>query len=199
MKPILIIYATREGQTRHIAEHMGSILNAQQYRCDLVDAAHIPPGFALTNYSAAIVSASLHLGRHEAEMKKFVERNRGELQQMPTLFFSVSLSEAGVEDVDAALPKRTQAQTDVQRTIERFIKETGWQPTHSKGVAGALTYSRYDFATRFVMKRVAKQWGMPTDTSRDYEFTDWEEVNRSVEELLEDIAHLESRGAGIPV
>jgi hypothetical protein len=30
MKPVLVIYATREGHTRHIAEDLGATLGAQQ-------------------------------------------------------------------------------------------------------------------------------------------------------------------------
>ena len=58
MKPILIIYATREGHTRHIAEHLGATLSARQRSFELIDAAHIPDGLSLTDYSAAILSAS---------------------------------------------------------------------------------------------------------------------------------------------
>src|SRR5689334_25291448 len=47
MKPILIIYATREGHTRHIAEHAGALLGARQTAFELVDAAHLPEGFSL--------------------------------------------------------------------------------------------------------------------------------------------------------
>ena len=37
-------------------------------------------------------------------------------------------------------------------------------------------YSRYGTLERFVMKRIAKRAGGGTDTSRDYEYTDWDEV-----------------------
>ncbi|MDZ7685538.1 MAG: hypothetical protein U5O39_11475 [Gammaproteobacteria bacterium] len=35
------------------------------------------------------------------------------------------------------------------------------------------------------MKRIAKQAGGDTDTSRDYEYTGWEQVERFAERLLE--------------
>jgi menaquinone-dependent protoporphyrinogen oxidase len=185
MKPILVIYATREGHTQRIAEHIRALLDSRQRTSELVDAAHLPQGFSLTNYSAAIVGASLHTGKHEPEMVKFVKRHLNELPQIPTLFLSVSLSERTVEDPHALAEKRAQAEADVERTIASFLKETGWRPSHVAAVAGALLYSKYNFVVRFIMKRIANKAGGPVDTSRDYEFTDWLKLDRLIEEFLE--------------
>jgi len=187
MKPVLVIYATREGHTRHIAEDLGATLSAEQRLFDVIDAAHIPGRFALGKYSAAIVSASLHLGKHEREIVKFVTDNLAELRQIPTLFLSVSLSEVTVEDSNAPPEERAEAQADVKRTIDDFLAETGWHPSHIAAVAGALLYSRYNFLIRFVMRRIAAKKGAPVDTSRDYEFTNWTKLHRLVEEFVQSI------------
>jgi hypothetical protein len=55
-------------------------------------------------------------------------------------------------------------------------------------VAGALLYSKYNPLVRFVMKRIAKEAGAATDTSRDYEYTDWVGLDRFVVELAEAFA-----------
>ncbi len=68
--------------------------------------------------------------------------------------------------------------------IGRFVAETGWAPAHVLPVAGALAYSRYNFLIRFVLKRIARANGAPTDTSRDYEFTDWQAVDNFVRDAL---------------
>ena len=47
-------------------------------------------------------------------------------------------------------------------------------------VAGALAYSQYNFLVKLVMKGIARRAGAPTDTSRDYEFTDWPAVDAFV-------------------
>lgn len=185
MQPILLIYATREGHTRHIAEHLGATLSAQQRSFELVDAAHIPEGFSLTKYGAAVVGASLHLGKHEPEMVRFVKHNLTELQPIPSLFLSVSLSEVTVEDAKAAPEKRAEAQANVERTIQSFRAETGWHPSHIAAVAGALPYRKYNLVTRFIMKRIAGKTGGPVDTTRDYEFTDWTKLDQSLEELIQ--------------
>jgi menaquinone-dependent protoporphyrinogen oxidase len=43
-------------------------------------------------------------------------------------------------------------------------------------VAGRLAYTQYGLLKRFVMRRIALKAGGPTDTSRDHEMTDWEQV-----------------------
>ena len=187
MKPVLVVYATREGQTRHIAEHLGAALVARQNPSAVLDAAHIPPGFTLTDYAGAMVCASLHMGKHEPEMVRFVKRHLAELQRIPTVFLSVSLAEAGVEDAHATPERVAEARAHVQRTTENFLTETGWRPGFTAAAAGALRYSQYNFVTRFIMKRIATKTGMPTDTVRDYEFTDWTKVDRLMAELIEGI------------
>jgi menaquinone-dependent protoporphyrinogen oxidase len=57
-------------------------------------------------------------------------------------------------------------------------------PARIVSVAGRLAYREYGFFIRWVMKRIAKKEGAPTDTSRDYELTNWEEVDA----LARDIA-----------
>ena len=185
MKPILLIYATREGHTRRIAEHLGALLAAQQRTFELVDAAQPPEGFSLAKYCAAIVGASLHAGKHEPEMAQLVKGHLNELQQIPTLFLSVSLSERTVEDPQAGAQKRAQAEADVARTIDSFLKETGWRPSNVAAVAGALLYSKYNFVVRFIMKRISRKAGGPVDTSRDYEFTDWTKLDLLIAEFVE--------------
>jgi len=180
MKPILLIYATREGHTRRIVEHVGAVLAAQQRSTEIIDAAHLPRGFSFAKYCSAIVAASLHLGKHEPEIARFVKRYLPELHQIPTLFLSVSLSERTVEDPQAPAEKRAQAEADVARTINSFLKQTGWRPSDVAAVAGALLYSKYNFLVRFIMKRIANKAGGPVDTSRDYEFTDWLKLDRLI-------------------
>jgi menaquinone-dependent protoporphyrinogen oxidase len=185
MQPILIVYATREGHTRHVAEHLGSVLAANQHPSEIVDAAHLPEGFSLRNYSAAILAASLHMFKYEREMTQFVKRRLAQLQPMFTVFLSVSLAERSIEDPASSPEHRAEAQKGLQQTVDRFLTETGWHPSRIAFAAGALMYSKYDFVTRFIMKRISKHEGGPVDTSRDYEFTDWAKLHQLVEELIQ--------------
>jgi len=122
----------------------------------------------------------VHAGHHESEMIAFVKRHRQALEQRQAVFVSVTLSEAGAEDVQKPKAIREQAAADARRMIDVFIQETGWTPARALPVAGALAYSQYNWLIRFVMKRIARKAGAPTDPSRDYEFTDWAALDRFV-------------------
>jgi menaquinone-dependent protoporphyrinogen oxidase len=183
-KPILVLYATREGQTRRIAEHLAATIRARDLSAEVVDARQVPPGFSVGAYEAAILTASVHLGKHEPEMVEFVKRHRAELERTPAAFLSISLSEAGAEDPAAPPERRAQSAADVERMIQEFLSETAWHPSHIHAVAGALLYTKYNFLVRFVMKIIAKRAGGSTDTSHDHEYTDWAALDRFVQELI---------------
>lgn len=96
MNPILVVYTTREGQTRRIAEHVAANLKRQGLSLNLLEGRYVPAGLSLGGYSAVILAASVHRGKHESEMVRFVRDRRTELQQLPTALLSASLSQAAL-------------------------------------------------------------------------------------------------------
>lgn len=141
MNPILVVYTTREGQTRRIAEHVAANLKQQGLSVNLLEGRYVPAGLSLGGYSAVILAASVHRGKHESEMVRFVRDRRTELQQLPTALLSVSLSQAGAQDTSAPPDRRSQAAADVKSMLTAFLAETRWHPTLAVPVAGALMYS----------------------------------------------------------
>jgi menaquinone-dependent protoporphyrinogen oxidase len=185
MDPIVVLYATREGQTRKIAEHVAGALRGHGLRADVVDAAALTEPFDLAGYGAAVLAASVHAGRHERELVAFVKRHLRQLERMPAAFLSTSLMEAGAEDSQRSPEARAEAAAHVQQMIDQFIAETGWQPSATLPVAGALLYTKYGFVLRFIMKRISKHQGGSTDTTHDHEYTDWRALDRFVDELVQ--------------
>lgn len=184
MKPILVIFATREGQACRVAEHVAETLRSQGRTVEVADVATLPEGFSLANYSAAMVTASVHLGRHEAEMLRFVKRHRAELERMPSAFLSVCLAQAGAENEALPPDKREESRRSAQRQIDAFLDACGWHPSLARPVAGALMYRKYNFAVRFMMKHIAHRSGGSTDTSNNHEFTNWTSLDEMASELL---------------
>jgi len=118
-------------------------------------------------------------------MIAFARRYCSELTLIDAAFVSVTLSEAGAEDMHRPEPDRQRSAADAQRMIDVFVDETGWRPAHALPVAGALAYTKYNFLVRFIMRRIARQAGAPTDTARDYELTDWPALDRFVERIAQ--------------
>lgn len=183
MKPYLVLYATREGHTELIAEHLRETMSSRGVAAHIVDAAQLPGNFRLEDYHGALIAASVHVQHHEKEVTHFVKQHREQLESMPTVFLSVSLSEAGAENPENSLEQRNKSAADVQRMIDRFLAETRWCPSRITAVAGALLYTKYNFLIRFIMKRIAAHEGGGTDTTRDYDYTDWAALDRLVDEL----------------
>jgi menaquinone-dependent protoporphyrinogen oxidase len=175
-----IFYATREGQGKRVAEHIAERLRTLRFDVDVRDVRDSPESIDTLPYELAFLVASVHVGHHEREIIRFVKAHRLDLARVDASFLSLTLSEAGAEDLAAPPEKREAAAADARRMIEVFVEETRWRPAHALPVAGALTYSKYNFLIKLIMKLIARRAGGPTDTSRDYEFTDWAAVDRFV-------------------
>jgi menaquinone-dependent protoporphyrinogen oxidase len=72
---------------------------------------------------------------------------------------------------------------ELDAIVHRFLDPIGWQPTIIKPVAGALLYTKYNIFMRWIMKRIARKAGGDTDTSRDYDYTDWNDLRMFADEF----------------
>lgn len=185
MKPILIIYATREGHTKRVAEYLADRIRSRALPVTVLELGELQGGFSLTHYSAAVIAASVHVGKHEYEAINFVKHHRADLNQMLTAFISVSLSQAGAQDERAGSESRDKAAADVQKMTDAFLAETQWHPTLIRPVGGALMYSKYNFVLRMIMKRIARRAGASTDTSRDHVFTQFRDLDDLATRLVD--------------
>src|SRR5579871_1823169 len=169
---VAVLYASFHDHTRLIAVHIAANLAACGFQVETRDV-RSAVAFESHAYAAAVLTAPVHLGRHHADMVAFVKKHRAALEQLPTAFVSVSLSEVGAEQSFVSPEQRKQSIADVQMMIDRFVADTHWHPTCVKPVAGAISYTHYNFPLRFGMKQIARKVGAGTDTSRDYDYTDW--------------------------
>jgi menaquinone-dependent protoporphyrinogen oxidase len=184
VKAIAVLYATREGQTCHIAERVAATLRARGFAVNVHDVAlDLPPDFDLAECAGAVLAASIHIGKHEKEMVAFVKKHRTELERTPSMLLSVSLAQAGVEDPSATPERKRRTAANVSKTIENFLRQTVWTPTRVHAVAGALLYRQYRLPLRLMMRFIAAMVGAATDTTRDHEYTDWQALDRYADEF----------------
>jgi menaquinone-dependent protoporphyrinogen oxidase len=168
MNQALVLYASTHGHTHKIAAR---IAHALEEAGALVDLRRADPKFDVSpaDYDAVIVGASIHAGHHQRELAEWVRHHATSLSAMPSAFFSVSLSAAEEDD---------EARATARRYVDDLVEETGWSPRRTVSFAGALQYREYDFFTRLLIKLMMHRGGHPTDTSRDYDYTDWDAVER---------------------
>ena len=179
MARVLILYGTSEGQTVSISEYIAEVVRDHGHEAETLDIKILPGGFALDGYEPVIVGASIHMGQHEEYVRDFVNRNREALERIPSAFYSVSLT---------AREHTEEPRAQTKEYVEKFARETGWHSDMAGIFGGALRYTQYGFVKRHLMKKISKDRGSAdTDTSRDYEYTNWNDVRHFAEEFLEEL------------
>lgn len=158
---IEILYSSGEGQARLIAERLAQRLGEHGHSVQCED---VTRAVMQVKPAAVILVASIHVGKHTAAAAAIVRKNLLLFNEIPSAFMSVSLS------------AKESDRTTARSYITDFLADTGWHPELTATVAGALRYTSYGFLKKLIIKRIAEQNGLPTDTSRDFEFTDWDEV-----------------------
>jgi menaquinone-dependent protoporphyrinogen oxidase len=172
MARVLIIYATVEGQAARVAARIALQLRNCGHSVATRRVDKSEPYTELTRqlgtFDAVIVGASIHYGKHSSYLRALLKRCRAELAARPSAFFSVSLSAGG----PGAKPDAA------QRYVNSFLRQVRWQPRQIATFAGALCYSKYGRFKRFLVVLFVRMAGGDTDTSHDYEYTDWKAVDR---------------------
>ncbi len=178
MGSVPVFDTTTEGQTRRIAEQIASTLRQQGLDSEACGISDAMPPVDWANVAGVVLGASIHAGRHQRAAVDFARHEARHLSVRPSAFFSVSLS-AG---------SHNPAEVDAARALAQgFVTAAGWQPRRLVCVAGKLAYSQYGFFERQIMRFIAWRERAPTDTRRDYEFTDWAVVRRFALDFAEDV------------
>ena len=173
MSRVLILYGTTDGHTRAIAQAIAEPLSTQGIDTDVIEAGTLDP--MPSQYDGLIIAASIHAGRYQKAVERWVHAHQKDFGTRPAAFVSVCL--AVLQQAD---PK---VKAELEAIVERFATRTGWRPPIVKQVAGALLYTRYNIFKRWIMKRIVAKAGGATDVSRDYDYTDWADLRRFAEDL----------------
>lgn len=173
---VLVVYATVEGQTRTITDHIKRFLNERGHEMAMIDATSPPDSLSIDDIDAVICAGPVHAGAFPKPLRRYVHSHVQELMARPGAFISVSLTAAG-DDADEM--------EELQKIEAEFSEETGWWPVAVHHAAGALKFTEYDYFRKWIMKRIARGKGQATD--RDTEFTDWAALDDFLSGFLADI------------
>jgi len=170
----LIIYGTTEGQTRKIANFASEELQKLGHTSAVHDATQQPP--SPEGFDSVIIASSIHVGAYQTAVIDYVTRHASMLNTKRSAFLSVCLAVAsGAEE----------AQREADAILHAFLEKSGWAPTETMQVAGALKYTQYDFFKRLMLQMISKSSGGSTDTSKDHEYTDWTALARFVSDFTQ--------------
>ncbi|WP_338559093.1 menaquinone-dependent protoporphyrinogen IX dehydrogenase [Erwinia sp. E_sp_B04_7] len=167
----LILFSSREGQTREIAAYIANELKEQQ-ECDVLNILHAT-SVDWAKYDRVLIGASVRYGHFHPALAKFVKQNQAQLQQRVSGFFSVNLT--------ARKPEKRTPQTNAY--TRKFLLQSPWQPDCCAVFAGALRYPRYGFFDRIMIQLIMRMTGGETDATKEVEYTDWVQVGRFAHEF----------------
>lgn len=169
----LLIYSTHDGQTKKIMDAIAKRLESQmQYEMmNLKDINYAN----INNYDAVCIGAPIRYGFFGMKLKEFVNVHSILLNQTRTAFFSVTLIARKPE-------KRTPETNSYTR---KFLNSISWKPTISETFAGALHYPEYNWLDRMMIQLIMRISGGETDTTKDIEYTDWEQVDAFADKFIE--------------
>ena len=161
----LIIYSTTDGQTIKICEKLAKDnFNNNVKLCSLKDAIEED----LNNYNKIIIGASIRYGKHNPGVLEFVKSNINILNKVKTAFFSVNV----------VARKKEKNTPSTNPYVIKFIKQTNWKPTNIGVFAGKVDYPSYKFFDKYIIRFIMWLTKGPTDISKSYEFTNWNEVEK---------------------
>lgn len=174
MPRITVVYASTHGQTAKIVTHVARRLEGRGYVVTSWPVEEFPATASVGDADLILIAGSVYFGRHQRSLVDFVRRRVAELESIPSAFLSVCGALGGAWD---------QGEDEARKYVSGFMKATGWYPAVARSVAGAVKYTAYRLPIRWVMKFISARTGRPTDTSRDWELTDWRAVDRFADEL----------------
>ncbi|MGE0972432.1 menaquinone-dependent protoporphyrinogen IX dehydrogenase [Klebsiella sp. WOUb02] len=170
----LILFSTRDGQTREIASFLASELKELGVDADTLNL-NRADAVAWHDYDRVVIGASIRYGHFHPAVDRFVKKHLQSLNALPGAFFSVNLV--------ARKPEKRTPQTNSY--TRKFLLSSPWQPQHSAVFAGALRYPRYSWYDRMMIRLIMKMTGGETDTSKEVVYTDWQQVANFAREIAQ--------------
>lgn len=170
----LMLFSTRDGQTREIAAYLCSQLRELGVDTAMIDLNRTDI-IEWQLYDSVIIGASIRYGHFHPALDRFVKKHAAALRAVPSAFFSVNLV--------ARKPEKRSPQTNSY--TRKFLLRSPWQPDTCAVFAGALRYPRYGWFDRFMIRLIMKMTGGETDTSKEVVYTDWEQVAGFAKEIAQ--------------
>ena len=163
----IFIYSSSNGQSLKICEILNEEKESLILNIDRLNSVN------LDNFDQIIIGASVKYGDHNKKIYNFVKNNKILLKRKKTVFFSVN----------ATARKSEKNTPNTNPYIIKFLKKTNWKPDHIGVFAGKIDFPNYNFLEKHLIKFIMWITNGPTDTTKTYEFTDWDAVKKFSREI----------------
>ncbi len=184
---ILFVFHSKYGQTAKIAGYMADIAEQQGWFTKLVGIDDLTPSIRVEDFDAVVIGCPIYVSKYSKQVANFIQSHHDALAKTHSMFFSVSMAAAS----------NPHEQAEARALMETFVAHSGWQPAVMTSIAGAVNYRDYGWITRWVMKRISAKRGGSTDTSKNHEYTDWNQVDSITQEFLQLANRANQPAAGV--
>lgn len=171
----LVVYGAVEDQTQKAADFAGSKLESMGHDFNLLNSSRGPHALDIPSFDAVIIVGLVHQGNHQESVVEFTTMHREELQRLPTLLISISLSIAFEDGKPAA-----------EGYVEKFIEYTRFSPTDYLMVADELHSDHLEYFVEHINELVEFEDHGTVTGKRD--FTDWTQLDSDIEKFANTVA-----------
>jgi menaquinone-dependent protoporphyrinogen oxidase len=177
---MVLCYATRDGQSRRVAERIAAQLGERGIEVPPHDLAVASPASAVLGAARlVVVVAAVRYGRHLTAAERFLAAYQALPARASLVLVSVNLT--------ARKPGKDTAEGN--RYLQKSIARHRLKPALATAVAGRLDYPRYGWLDRQIIRLIMRMTGGPTDPRSTIEFTSWDAVDAiaaRIADLLDD-------------
>ncbi|MCL2469888.1 MAG: menaquinone-dependent protoporphyrinogen IX dehydrogenase [Alphaproteobacteria bacterium] len=176
IKPMAIVFASHDGQTRLIMARLAWQIEALGQPVQLYDLGAQSPSRAVLEESSFIVlAAPVRYGFHLAPLSRFLRRQGEWLRQRHLAVISVNLTAR----------KKGKHTPKTNPYLRRFVRRHRLNPVAQAVFAGRLAYPLYKWWERLALRFIMMISGGPTDPDAMHDYTDWQAVDRFAHHLID--------------
>lgn len=171
MNKVLIIFASRNGHTKTIANDIAIILEQNEKTVELCNIDATSPMRELKSYKHILVMSPVYNKKFMHKVVDFVANNHDELNKVSSILVGVCLS---------VIKSKKQN----EHYINNFLKRTRWNPNEIFILAGRLYYQDYGILEKILLKIMMFMYGEKTKTTEPIIFTDYQEVEKIAQKII---------------
>jgi len=151
---ILVAYATKKGSTREVAEDVAHVIEDAGCFVDVRAAGEVE---SVEGYSGVVLGGALYMGRLHRDARRFLQRFRTELAELPTAVFAMGPGTAEEADV-----RRSRAQ--LERALEAIPE---LEPRTVAIFGGVVDPAQLRFPFNRMSATDARDWGAIREWASD--------------------------------
>ncbi|QDT61428.1 Protoporphyrinogen IX dehydrogenase [menaquinone] [Stieleria bergensis] len=153
----IVIYATCEGQTERIAKRCADVMRRSGVPTDT---------FNVTRNDVAELAVESYDAVMLGSSLHYAEHD-------PRIAWCIR--------------EHAKDRAEAEWLADEFLRNERIEPTRRACFAGALRYSKYGWLKKRMMRWIAEKSGSKTETTHDYEYTDWDTVDQFAKDFAADL------------